>query len=76
MIKKGGDSTRNQLVELEREIRESPMEKYSSLLQLRVLDLGYLEDGDVGIGTFPDSKELRICCFTFFRVVQCRVAAS
>jgi hypothetical protein len=28
----------------------------SLLLQLRVLRLGYLQDGDVGVGVFPESK--------------------
>jgi hypothetical protein len=27
-----------------------------SLLQLRVLRLGFLQDGDVGIGVFPESE--------------------
>ena len=30
------------------------------LLQLRVLRLGLLQDGDVGIGVFPEGKEILI----------------
>jgi len=28
------------------------------LLQLRILRLGFFEDGDVGIGVFPEGEEL------------------
>jgi hypothetical protein len=30
------------------------------LLQLRVLRLGLLQDGDVGVGVFPERKEILI----------------
>jgi|ERR1017187_9926445 hypothetical protein len=29
-----------------------------SLLQLRVLRLGFLQDGDVGVGVFPEGEEI------------------
>src|SRR5580693_1455968 len=32
----------------------------SSLLQLRVLRLGFLQDGDVGVGVFPEREEFLI----------------
>jgi len=32
----------------------------AKLLQLRVLGFGFLEDGDVGVGVFPESKEILI----------------
>ena len=32
----------------------------SSLLQLCVLRLGLLQDGDVGVGVFPDSEEILV----------------
>jgi hypothetical protein len=37
---------------------------YQQLLQLRVFRLGMLQDGNVGIGVFPESKEIFIggCC--------------
>jgi hypothetical protein len=31
------------------------------LLQLRVLCLGFLEDGDVGVGVFPEHEEVLVC---------------
>ena len=41
------------------------------LLQLRVLDFGLLQDGDVGIGVFPEGEEssggLRYCGSPTFR---------
>ena len=30
-------------------------------LQLRVLGLGFLQDGDVGIDVFPEGEEILIC---------------
>jgi hypothetical protein len=35
-------------------------ERASSSLQLRVFGFGLLVDGDVGVGVFPDSKEVVI----------------
>jgi hypothetical protein len=32
----------------------------SELLELRVLRLGLLQDGDIGIGVFPESQEISI----------------
>jgi hypothetical protein len=32
-------------------------------LQLRVLPLGLLQDGDVGVGVFPEREEIFICTF-------------
>ena len=34
-------------------------------LQLRVLLLSFLQDGDVGVGVFPESKEVLILCMGF-----------
>src|ERR1039457_2250071 len=31
------------------------------LLQLRVLRFGFLQDGDVGVGVFPEGKEILVC---------------
>ena len=31
-----------------------------SLLQLRVLRLGFLQDGDVGVGVFPEGEEVLV----------------
>jgi len=41
-------------------------------LQLRVFGFGFPEDGDVGIGVFPQSEEVLISAFCFSRVpIQC-----
>ena len=40
----------------------------SPLLQLRVLRLGLLQDGDVGVGVFPKGKEVVVCLASFWGV--------
>jgi hypothetical protein len=35
------------------------------LLQLRVLGLGFFQDGDVGVGVFPEGEEIFICRLSF-----------
>jgi len=35
------------------------------LLQLRELRLGFLQDGDVGIGVFPEGEEILVGSFRF-----------
>jgi hypothetical protein len=35
------------------------------LLQLRVLAFGLLQDGDVGVGVFPNRKKVFIGCSSF-----------
>ena len=40
--------------------RGSPVSVYRRLFQLRVLRLGFLQDGDVGVGVSPESKEILI----------------
>jgi hypothetical protein len=35
------------------------------LLQLLVLGLGLLKDGNLGVGVFPESEEIMICRFGF-----------
>src|ERR1700730_7535951 len=37
-------------------------------LQLRVLRLGFLQDGDVGVGVFPEGEEVLICSSCLCRV--------
>ena len=32
----------------------------ASLVQLRVLRLGFLQDGDVGVGVFPEGEEILV----------------
>jgi hypothetical protein len=34
--------------------------KFQQLLQLRVLRFGFLEDGDVGIGVFPEREKILV----------------
>ena len=36
---------------------------FPCLLQLRVLRLGFLQDGDVGVGVFPEAKKLGWTCY-------------
>jgi hypothetical protein len=38
----------------------TPRIRSTGLLQLRVLRLGLLQDGDVGVGVFPEGKEVLI----------------
>ena len=33
------------------------------LLQLRVLCFGFLQDGNVGVGVFPEREEILVCGF-------------
>src|ERR1019366_65154 len=54
----------------------SDEEGFSQLLQLRVLGLGLLQDGHVGIGIFPESEEILICDTCFGRVALHGVSAS
>ena len=35
------------------------------LLQVRALGLGLLQDGDIGIGVFPEREEILICSLGF-----------
>ena len=35
------------------------------LLQLRVLCLGFFEDGDIGVGVFPEGEEILVGSFRF-----------
>ncbi len=39
-----------------------------SSFQPRVLGFGLLEDGDVGVGIFPESEELFVGKFRFFTI--------
>ena len=45
-------------------------EQLRRLLQLLVLRLGFLQDGDVGVGVFPEGKEVLIGCFRFGDVAR------
>src|ERR1700687_3424871 len=46
----------------------SDEEELFELLQLRVLRLGFLQDGDVGVGVFPERQEILVSglCFGGF----------
>ena len=48
----------------------------TQLLQLRVLCLGFLQDGDIGVGVFPQSKEVLIGTFCLGGVVREGVGAG
>src|SRR5216683_826783 len=43
---------------------------YCNLMQLRVLRLGFLQDGDVGVGVFPEGEEVLVCALRFDGVVR------
>ena len=36
------------------------------LLQLRILGPGFFQDGDVGVGIFPECQEVLVAAFTVF----------
>ena len=44
-----------------------------ALLQLRVLRLGLLQDGDVGVGVFPEGEEILVRSFRLGGVTRKRV---
>src|ERR1700756_4352761 len=56
---------------------DHPVEKEAATasLQLCVLLLGLLEDGDVGVGVFPEREEILICDACFCRVTHELVTA-
>jgi hypothetical protein len=47
-----------------------------SLLQLRVLRLGFLQDGDVGVGVFPEGEEVLVGGASFQSVAREGISAS
>src|SRR5580698_4303720 len=48
----------------------------SGLLQLRVLRLGFLQDGDVGVGVFPKDEEVLVCTLRLGRITCHHVGAT
>ena len=52
------------------ERRGSTVSVYGRLLQLRVLRLGFFQDGDVGVGVFPEGEEILIGFSGFRRVAS------
>jgi hypothetical protein len=48
--------------------QEEPSQKVS--LQLRVLRLGFLQDGYVGVGVFPESEEILVVGASFGGVAR------
>jgi hypothetical protein len=40
--------------------QQTTKKDFFQLLQLRVLRLGFLQDGDVGVGVFPEREEILI----------------
>ena len=45
-------------------------------LQLRVLRLGFLQDGDVGVGVFPERQEILIGGFRFSGIAREGIATG
>ena len=50
-------SRKNRLERKEGRSRDTP---WNAVLQLCVLRLGFLQDGDVGVGVFPEREEILI----------------
>ena len=46
------------------------------LLQLRVLRLGFLQNGNVGVGVFPEGEEILVCTLRFGGVAREAVGAG
>jgi len=46
------------------------------LLQLRVLGFRFLQDGDVGVGVFPEREEVLVWTLRFRGVARHRVGAT
>ena len=46
------------------------------LVQLRVLRLGLLQDGDVGVGVFPECEEVLVGNFCFLSVSRQHVSSA
>src|SRR5215469_8419381 len=47
---------------------------WQELLQLRILDFGFFQDGDVGVGIFPECQEILIRSFRLGGVAGKRVS--
>src|ERR1035441_8738867 len=54
----------------------APLEKWPASLQLRVLRFGFFQDGDIGIGVFPEREKILIGGPGFCRVAGERVGAA
>ena len=46
------------------------------LLQLRVLRFGLLQDGDVGVGIFPEGEEVLVGHFRFGGIARKHICSS
>jgi len=52
------------------EAKPESLPRVPPLLQLRVLGLGFLQDGNVGVGVFPEGEEIFVgAARTPFRIV-------
>src|SRR5207249_10728213 len=61
---------------LQRTLRSTGPRKDAELLQLPVLYLGFLQDGDVGVGVFPEREEILVRALRFGGVACHRVGTS
>jgi hypothetical protein len=52
----------------QRKVRRADFRGHLLLLQLRVLRLGLLQDGNVGVGVFPEGKKVLICITSYGRI--------
>jgi hypothetical protein len=52
------------------------MPQMTGLLQLRVLRFRFFQDGDVGVGVFPEGKEVLVCRLGFGGITCDRVGAT
>jgi len=60
----------------ERRIREGPCLPAQGSPQLAVLRLGLLQDGDVGVGVFPEGEEVLLGGVSFRSVARHRVGSA
>jgi hypothetical protein len=61
--------------EAARTTNQAQTELSKKSLQLGVFGLGLLEDGDVGVGVFPEPKEILVGGASFGRIALKRVGA-
>ena len=51
-------------------------ESLGQLLQLRVLRLGFLQDGDIGVGVFPEGEEILVRSLRFGGAAGHRISTT
>ena len=52
------------------------LKHWTRLTAACVLRLGLLQDGDVGVGVFPEGEEILVCTLRFCRITRHRVSTT